>query len=202
MLGSPSMNSVTAASVSAWKARYSPKREVGPSSACWAVTSASCSKMVGAWPLDAQPGVPGGQVASAGVAGRGRQLELGVQALRVAGVEIPNNKKVPFSLRYIYGIGPTTADAVVAKTAVDPDTRVKDLTEEEITALRSEVENGGYLIEGDLRRFDSMNIKRLKENGCYRGRRHIMGLPVRGQKTKTNARTRKGKKRTVAGKKK
>ena len=133
---------------------------------------------------------------------KGRQLELGVQALRVAGVEIPNNKKVPFSLRYIYGIGPTTADAVVAKTAVDPDTRVKDLTEEEITALRSEVENGGYLIEGALRRFDSMNIKRLKENGCYRGRRHIMGLPVRGQKTKTNARTRKGKKRTVAGKKK
>merc|ERR1711907_798086 len=135
-------------------------------------------------------------------AGRARgRTPLKVVAARVAGVEIPNAKKVEVSLTYIYGIGPTTAKKIMTKTGVE-NKRTKDLSEDDLSKLRKEVEDGGYLIEGDLRRFTAMNIKRLIEIQCYRGKRHQMSLPVRGQKTKTNARTRKGKKKTVAGKKK
>ncbi len=105
------------------------------------------------------------------------------------------------SLTYIYGIGPTKSKEIMTNTQIE-NKRVKDLSEEELTKLRKEVEEGSYLIEGDLRRFNAMNIKRLIDIQCYRGKRHQMSLPVRGQKTKTNARTRKGKKKTVAGKKK
>mmetsp|Transcript_32025 Transcript_32025/g.69153 ORF Transcript_32025/g.69153 Transcript_32025/m.69153 type:complete len:183 (-) Transcript_32025:144-692(-) len=134
--------------------------------------------------------------------GRGRgRTPLHIVAARVAGVEIPNSKKLETSLTYIYGIGPTMSKKIMANTSIE-NKRVKDLSEEELTALRKEVEEGDYLIEGDLRRFTAMNIKRLIEIQCYRGKRHQMSLPVRGQKTKTNARTRKGKKKTVAGKKK
>lgn len=119
---------------------------------------------------------------------------------RIVGVDIPNDKVVIYSLTYIYGIGLTTAKKIVADAKVDPTKRVKDLTDEEITAIRSEV--GKYKLEGDLRREVNLNIKRLQEIGCYRGMRHKRGLPVRGQRTKTNARTRKGKRKTVANKKK
>ena len=105
------------------------------------------------------------------------------------------------SLTYIYGIGPTKSKEIMTNTQIE-NKRVKDLSEEELTKLRKEVEEGSYIIEGDLRRFNAMNIKRLIDIQCYRGKRHQMSLPVRGQKTKTNARTRKGKKKTVAGKKK
>ena len=105
------------------------------------------------------------------------------------------------SLTYIYGIGPTKSKEIMTNTQIE-NKRVKDLSEEELTKLRKEVEEGSYLIEGDLRRFNAMNIKRLIDIQCYRGKRHQMSLPVRGQKTKTNARIRKGKKKTVAGKKK
>ena len=128
--------------------------------------------------------------------GRG---ELCVRAARVAGVEIPNNKRAETSLTYVYGIGNTTAKKIMAATGLE-NKRVREFEEEELTTLREEVDK--YLIEGDLRRFNMMNIKRLKEIQCYRGRRHIHGLPLRGQRTKTNARTRKGKVKTVAGKKK
>jgi small subunit ribosomal protein S13 len=128
------------------------------------------------------------------------RVPLKVVAARVGGVEIPNNKHVEYSLRYIYGIGPTTAKALVAEVPSVQGKRIRELTEGELTQLRDEVEK--YTTEGDLRRFNSLNIRRLKEIQCYRGKRHIMGLPVRGQKTKTNARTRKGKTKTVAGKKK
>jgi small subunit ribosomal protein S13 len=117
----------------------------------------------------------------------------------VAGVEIPNNKRAETSLTYVYGIGNTTAKKIMAATGLE-NKRVREFEEEELTTLREEVDK--YLIEGDLRRFNMMNIKRLKEIQCYRGRRHIHGLPLRGQRTKTNARTRKGKVKTVAGKKK
>ena len=134
-------------------------------------------------------------------AGRSRgRTPLKIVAARVAGVEIPNAKNLEISLMYIYGIGPTMAKQIMTKTGVE-NKRVKDLGEEELTKLRKEVEDGDYLIEGDLRRFTAMNIKRLIDIQCYRGKRHQMSLPVRGQKTKTNARTRKGKKKTVAGKK-
>ena len=132
--------------------------------------------------------------------GRGR-APLRIAAVRVAGVEVPNAKRVETALTYIYGIGPTLAKTILKKTDIE-NKHTRDLTEDELARLRAEVEGGEYLIEGDLRRFNAMNIKRLIDIGCYRGRRHIMGLPVRGQKTKTNARTRKGKKRTVASKKK
>ena len=125
--------------------------------------------------------------------------ELQVRAARVAGVEIPNNKKAEIALTYVYGIGNTTAKKIMAKTGLE-NKRVREFEEEELTILRAEVDT--YMIEGDLRRFNMLNIKRLKEIQCYRGRRHIRGLPVRGQRTKTNARTRKGKVKTVAGKKK
>ena len=120
---------------------------------------------------------------------------------RIAGVDLPNEKKIEAGLTYIYGIGWTTSRKILEKTGINPDTRVKDLTEEEAGKIRKVIEND-YLVEGDLRRDVNMNIKRLMEIGCYRGIRHRRGLPVRGQKTKTNARTRKGPKKTVGRKKK
>ena len=120
---------------------------------------------------------------------------------RIAGVDIPNNKRVEIALTYIYGIGRKSANDILAKTGVDPDTRAKDLTEEEIAKLRDEIETS-YTVEGDLRRDVALNIKRMVEINCYRGIRHRKGLPVRGQRTKTNARTRKGPAKTIANKKK
>ena len=120
---------------------------------------------------------------------------------RIAGVDLPRDKRVEIGLTYIYGIGLSRAQEIIAATGVNPDTRVKDLTETDVTALRTHVEST-YQIEGDLRRWESMNIKRLMDIGTYRGRRHRLGLPVRGQRTRTNARTRRGVRRTVAGKKK
>ncbi|MCL6589147.1 MAG: 30S ribosomal protein S13 [Firmicutes bacterium] len=120
---------------------------------------------------------------------------------RIAGVDLPRDKRVEIALTYIYGLGRTTSNEVLRKTGVNPDTRVRDLTEEEITKLR-EVIDRDYKVEGDLRREESMNIKRLIEIGSYRGLRHRRGLPVRGQRTKTNARTRKGPRRTVGAKRK
>lgn len=119
---------------------------------------------------------------------------------RIAGVDIPRDKRVVISLTYIYGIGKTTAQKILSAAKVSEDTRVKDLTEDEESAIRKEVEK--FKVEGDLRREVQLNIKRLMEIGCYRGIRHRRGLPVRGQKTKTNARTRKGKATPIAGKKK
>ena len=120
---------------------------------------------------------------------------------RIAGVDLPRDKRVEHALPYIYGIGLTRSRLILEKAEVSPDTRVKDLAENEIAALRSIVE-AEYKVEGDLRREIQLNIKRLMDIGCYRGLRHRRGLPVRGQSTKTNARTRKGPRRTVAGKKK
>jgi len=120
---------------------------------------------------------------------------------RIAGVDLPRDKRVEIGLTYIYGIGLTRSKDVLKATGVNPDTRVKDLSDAEVALLREEVEEN-YQIEGDLRRLESMNIKRLMDIGTYRGRRHRLGLPVRGQRTRTNARTRRGGRRTVAGKKK
>jgi len=120
---------------------------------------------------------------------------------RIAGVDLPRDKRVEISLQYIYGIGKTTAQQILAATGVDPNTRVRDLTEDEISRLRDQIDKN-IKVEGDLRREISLNIKRLIEIGSYRGLRHRRGLPVRGQRTKTNARTRKGPRRTVANKKK
>ena len=120
---------------------------------------------------------------------------------RISGVDLPREKRVEIGLTYIYGIGRTTASKIVEAADVNPDTRVRDLTDDEVRRI-SEIINNDYQVEGDLRREVAMNIKRLQEIGCYRGIRHRKGLPVRGQKTKTNARTRKGPKRTVANKKK
>lgn len=120
---------------------------------------------------------------------------------RIAGVDIPNEKRVEIALTYIYGIGRTTSNKILEKTGINPDTRAKDLTEAEVAKLREIIEHE-YMVEGDLRRDTDMNIKRLIEIGCYRGVRHRKGLPVRGQRSKTNARTRKGKVKTVANKKK
>ena len=120
---------------------------------------------------------------------------------RIAGVDLPNDKRIEIGLTYIYGIGRTTALQILEKAGVDPDVRVKDLTEEEAGKIRKIIDSD-YMVEGDLRRDVSLNIKRLMEIGCYRGIRHRRGLPVRGQKTKTNARTRKGPKKTVGRKKK
>ena len=120
---------------------------------------------------------------------------------RIAGVNLPLNKRSEIGLTYIYGIGRSTANEILAKVEVSPDTYVRDLTEDEVAKLRATIDDG-YAVEGDLRRERSQDIKRLQEIGCYRGLRHRRGLPVRGQKTKTNARTRKGPKRMqVAGKK-
>ena len=120
---------------------------------------------------------------------------------RISGIDLPRDKRIEVALTYIYGIGPSRASEVLAKTGIDPDTRVKDLTEDQEAQLRDAIEHH-YIIEGDLRRETAMNIKRLSEIGCYRGLRHRRGLPVRGQRTKTNARTRKGPKKTIANKKK
>jgi len=120
---------------------------------------------------------------------------------RIAGVDLPREKRVEAALPYIYGIGWSRSREILAKAQVDPDTRVKDLTEVEVGRLR-EIIDREYKVEGDLRREVQLNIKRLMDIGCYRGLRHRRGLPVRGQSTKTNARTRKGPRRTVAGKKK
>ena len=120
---------------------------------------------------------------------------------RISGVDLPREKRVEIGLTYIYGIGRTSADQILKAADVNPDTRVKDLTDDEVRRL-SDIINADYTVEGDLRREIAMNIKRLQEIGCYRGIRHRKGLPVRGQKTKTNARTRKGPKKTVANKKK
>ncbi|MBS3969124.1 MAG: 30S ribosomal protein S13 [Clostridia bacterium] len=120
---------------------------------------------------------------------------------RIAGVDLPRDKRVEIALTYIYGIGHATAKKIVAKVGIDPQTRVKDLTDAEANKLRETIEKG-HMVEGDLRREIALNIKRLIEIGSYRGLRHRRGLPVRGQKTKTNARTRKGPKRTVGVKRK
>ena len=120
---------------------------------------------------------------------------------RIAGVDIPNNKRVEIALTYIYGIGRKSANDILAKTGINPDTRATDLTEAEVAKLRDEIENN-YTVEGDLRRDVALNIKNMVEINCYRGIRHRKGLPVRGQRTKTNARTRKGPAKTIANKKK
>jgi len=120
---------------------------------------------------------------------------------RIAGVDLPRDKRVEIGLSYIYGIGQTTAARIVQQARISPDTRVSQLTEEQVNQLRGIIETN-YKVEGSLRGEESMNIKRLMDIGCYRGLRHRRGLPVNGQRTKTNARTRKGPRRTIAGKKK
>ena len=120
---------------------------------------------------------------------------------RISGVDLPREKRVEIGLTYVYGIGRVSATKILEAAKVNPDTRVRDLTDDEVKRI-SELIDADYMVEGDLRREIAMNIKRLQEIGCYRGIRHRKGLPVRGQKTKTNARTRKGPKRTVANKKK
>ena len=120
---------------------------------------------------------------------------------RISGIDLPRDKRIEVALTYIYGISPARAAKVLETTQIDPDTRVKDLTEDQEALLRENIEHN-YTIEGDLRRETAMNIKRLSEIGCYRGLRHRRGLPVHGQRTKTNARTRKGPKKTIANKKK
>ena len=120
---------------------------------------------------------------------------------RIAGVDLPRDKRVEIGLTYIYGIGRTSSNKILEKAKVNPDTRVRDLTDEEVKRI-AEVIGNDYDVEGDLRREIAMNIKRLSEIGCFRGIRHRRGLPCRGQRTKTNARTRKGPKRTIANKKK
>ena len=120
---------------------------------------------------------------------------------RIAGVDIPREKRVEIGLTYVYGIGRTSSNKILAEAGINPDTRVKDLTEDEVIKIR-EIIDKNYKVEGDLRRDTALNIKRLMEIGCYRGLRHRKNLPVRGQRTKTNARTRKGPRKLVAGKKK
>ena len=121
---------------------------------------------------------------------------------RIAGVDFHREKRIENGLTYVYGIGRPTADKILAASGVNPDTRVRDITDDEVKKMSEIIEEMGILVEGDLKREIALNIKRLQEIGCYRGIRHRKGLPVRGQKTKTNARTRKGPKRTVANKKK
>ena len=121
---------------------------------------------------------------------------------RIAGVDLPRDKRVEIALTYIYGIGPSLSHKLLAQTKVNPDTRVRDLSEEEATALAAAIQSNSLLVEGDLRREVSQNIKRLMDIGCYRGLRHRRGLPVRGQRTKTNARTRKGPGGSVMSRKK
>ena len=120
---------------------------------------------------------------------------------RIAGVDLPRDKRIEIALTYIFGIGLKTSQKLLAETGINPDTRTRDLTEDEVVKLRDIIDKQ-VIVEGDLRREQSLNVKRLVEIGCYRGRRHRMGLPVRGQNTKNNARTRKGPKKAVAGKKK
>ena len=121
---------------------------------------------------------------------------------RIAGVDLPREKRVEIGLTYIYGIGRTSSNKILAEAGVNPDTRVRELTDDEVKKIGEAIDKLDIAVEGDLRREIALNIKRLQEIGCYRGVRHRKGLPVRGQKTKTNARTRKGPKRTVANKKK
>ena len=121
---------------------------------------------------------------------------------RISGVDLPNEKRVEIGLTYIYGIGRVTSNKILADTGINPDTRVKDLTDEEVNKIREYIDRNNIMVEGDLKREIKMNIKRLQEIGCYRGVRHRKGLPVRGQSTKQNARTRKGPKKTVSRKKK
>jgi len=121
---------------------------------------------------------------------------------RIAGVDLPNEKRVEIGLTYIFGIGRVLSNRILAEAGVDPNTRVKDLTENEINSLRTIIDSGEYAVEGDLKREIAFNIKRLQEIGCYRGLRHRRNLPVRGQNTKQNARTRKGPKKTVGRKSK
>ena len=121
---------------------------------------------------------------------------------RISGVDLPRDKRIEIGLTYVYGIGRTTAARLLKEAGVDPDIRVKDLSDDEVAKITAAIDNDSLLIEGDLRRETAMNIKRLQEIGCYRGIRHRKGLPVRGQNTKTNARTRKGPRKTVANKKK
>ena len=121
---------------------------------------------------------------------------------RISGVDLPREKRVEIALTYIYGIGRTTASKICADTNINPDTRVKDLTDEEVDVIRKYIDEQGLMIEGDLRRERNQNVKRLMDIGCYRGLRHRKGLPVRGQRTHTNARTRKGPKRQIGAKKK
>lgn len=120
---------------------------------------------------------------------------------RISGVDLPRDKRVEIALTYIFGIGLSRAQDIIAATGVNPDTRVRDLADEDVAKLRAYIEDN-YQVEGDLRRWEAMNIKRLADIGTYRGRRHRMGLPLRGQRTRTNARTRRGRRLTVAGKKK
>jgi len=128
-------------------------------------------------------------------------MEVAVNMARISGVDLPREKRVEIGLTYIYGIGLPSSQRILKEANVNPDTRVRDLTDDEVKRI-SEIINETQMVEGDLRREIALNIKRLQEIGCYRGIRHRKGLPVRGQKTKTNARTRKGPKRTVANKKK
>ena len=121
---------------------------------------------------------------------------------RIAGIDLPKEKRVEIGLKYVYGIGRKTANDILAKAGVNPDTRVKDLTDDDEAKIRDAIEQLGVAVEGDLRREVALNIKRLVEINCFRGTRHRKGLPVRGQRTKTNARTRKGPKKTIANKKK
>ena len=121
---------------------------------------------------------------------------------RIAGVDLPREKRIEIGLTYVYGIGRPTANKILAETGVNPDTRVRDVTDDEVKKISEAIEKLNVMVEGDLRREVALNIKRLQEIGCYRGIRHRKGLPVRGQNTKNNARTRKGPKRTVANKKK
>ncbi|MFG6358668.1 MAG: 30S ribosomal protein S13 [Acetatifactor sp.] len=121
---------------------------------------------------------------------------------RIAGVDLPREKRIEIGLTYIYGIGRVSSNKILAEAGVNPDTRVRDVTDEEVKKISEAIEKLGIMVEGDLRRETALNIKRLQEIGCYRGIRHRKGLPVRGQNTKNNARTRKGPKRTVANKKK
>ena len=120
---------------------------------------------------------------------------------RISGVDLPRDKRVEVALTYTFGVGLSRAQQAIAETGVNPDTRVRDLPDEDVTKLRAYIEDN-YRVEGDLRRWEAMNIKRLADIGTYRGRRHRMGLPLRGQRTRTNARTRRGRRLTVAGKKK
>ena len=120
---------------------------------------------------------------------------------RISGVDLPRDKRVEVALTYIFGVGLSRAQQAIAETGVNPDIRVRDLPDEDVTKLRAYIEDN-YRVEGDLRRWEAMNIKRLADIGTYRGRRHRMGLPLRGQRTRTNARTRRGRRLTVAGKKK
>ena len=121
---------------------------------------------------------------------------------RIAGVDLPREKRIEIGMTYIYGIGRPTATKILEAAGINPDTRVRDITDDEVKKITETIEEMGIMVEGDLRREIALNIKRLQEIGCYRGIRHRKGLPVRGQKTKNNARTRKGPRRTVANKKK